>query len=129
MTDTQSMCVTSVGRTREDIETKTELSDPSQTLVVQRLEYASFDLIEGDVAVNVVKDDFFHPSPYRRIAWKTVARNGTGSLLPRLKASPDVELQCDIQPVQKSGTDLKWRLGGIDDCFWPDPGLARCVFG
>ena len=44
----------------KDVKTETQLPDPAQALVVKRFEDARFNLIQRDVAVNIVKDDFFH---------------------------------------------------------------------
>lgn len=45
--------------TWENIKAKPELSDPPQSLVIGRLQDASFNTVEGDVAMDVIKDHFF----------------------------------------------------------------------
>ena len=52
--------MTRMSCTGKDIEAKTELSDPTQALVVKCLEDARLNPVEGDVAVNIVEDNLFH---------------------------------------------------------------------
>src|SRR4051812_515629 len=58
MAHTQRMSMASVSGAGEDIETKSELANPAQALIVQRFKDACFDTIQIDVAVNIVKNDF-----------------------------------------------------------------------
>lgn len=49
-------CVSGSGK---DVKTESQLTDPSESLIVEGFENACLDTIQSDVAMNVVKDDFF----------------------------------------------------------------------
>ena len=60
--DAQGVRVPGVSGARKDVKAEPELTDPSEALVVERLQDARFDAVESDVAVNIIEDDFFERS-------------------------------------------------------------------